>query len=390
MAGAVPRAAHSLREARAIAGKAIWVLVGTRPDVIKQAPVVAACRRVLGADAVAVIGTGQHRELLDQALAHFELELDYNLDVMQPNQRLVDASAAVLAGVGQMLDGGSPQWLVVQGDTTSAAMSSWAAFQSGVPVAHNEAGLRTFHLDQPFPEEANRRLISLVAQLHFAPTDSARRALLAEGVDERAIHVTGNPGVDALRLTLERPPSANVSAMVSEAERLGRRVVLMTAHRRENRGAPIEEWFKTLAAFLVEHPDVQLIYPIHLNDAGRREAARHLEPLESVLTIDPLSYADTCHLLRRSAFVITDSGGIQEEAAALGVPAVVCRNYSERYEGVALGLAVLAGTEANELWAALKWANDQAPTARTRELRDVYGDGQSGGRIAAILAERLT
>jgi UDP-N-acetylglucosamine 2-epimerase (non-hydrolysing) len=378
-----------LKGAPRLAGKAIWVLVGTRPDVIKQAPVVASCRRVLGADSVAVVGTGQHRELLDQALMHFELELDYNLDVMQPNQELVDTSAAILGGMGQMLNGGAPQWLVVQGDTTSAAMSSWAAFQSGVPVAHNEAGLRTFHLAQPFPEEGNRRLISVVARLHFAPTESARRALLGEGVDERAIHVTGNTGIDALRLTLERPPSANVNAIVSEAERLGRRLALMTAHRRENRGAPIEEWFKTLGAFLLEHPDVQLIYPIHLNDAGRQEAARHLEPLESVLTIDPLSYGDTCHVLSRSAFVITDSGGIQEEAAALGVPAVVCRNFTERYEGVGLGTAVLAGTDPLELTRALEWANNQAATVRTGELRDVYGDGHSGDRIAAILAEQL-
>lgn len=365
----------------------VWVVVGTRPDVIKQAPVYLACRERLGADRVALVGTGQHRELLAQALSHFELELDFNLDVMEPDQPLTDVSAAIVGGFGTILRRAAPRYLVVQGDTSTAAMAAWAAFQEGVPVAHNEAGLRSFDLTSPFPEEANRRLISMVASLHFAPTERARDNLLAEHVAPDSIHVTGNPGVDALLFTLARPSGEEVAGLASAIADRGSKLVLLTAHRRENMGDPMDRWFAALADFVQSRPDLELVYPIHLNNAGRAEAARHLM-CDRVHLVQPLGYAATCQLLARCHFVITDSGGIQEEAAALDLSTVVCRTTTERPEAIDAGCAVLAGTTPEPLREALDWAYLRG-SGNGGPIRPVFGDGRSGARIAELLEERL-
>jgi len=366
----------------------VWILVGTRPDVIKQAPLLLACRERLGHDRVALVGTGQHRELLEQALAHFDLELDCNLDVMEVDQPLTEVSASIVRGIGALLRRGAPRYVVVQGDTSTAAMAAWAAFQQGVPVAHNEAGLRSFDLANPFPEEANRRLISMVSSIHFAPTERARSNLLAERVDADGIHVTGNTGIDALLMTLERPPSNDVTEVATAASAHGRKLVLLTAHRRENKGTPMDRWFATLAAFLKAREDVELVYPMHLSGAGQAEAERHLRCCDRVRLVGPLDYAATCHLLAHCHFVITDSGGIQEEAAALDVPTVVCRRTTERIEAIEAGCAVLAGTDPEPLRGALEWAYARGGERRS-EIRTIFGDGHSSARIAEILEEKL-
>jgi UDP-N-acetylglucosamine 2-epimerase len=367
----------------------VWVLVGTRPEVIKQAPVYNACREALGPDRVALIGTGQHRELLSQALHDFDLELHENLDVMQPEQTPIAATAAILAGLEPLIADRAPSWVVVQGDTTSAAMAAWAAFHAGVRVAHNEAGLRSYDLQQPFPEEANRKLISVVADEHFAPTEHARRALLAEGCRDDRIHVTGNPGIDSFLSTLEKPLTPQVAEIVEAADAGGRRLVLMTAHRRENRGPGMDDWFATLAEFLGDHAELELVYPMHPNRAGHDAALRHLSGHPRVRLVDPLDYRDNCQLLSRSSFTITDSGGIQEEAATLEIPVVVCRRATERPEAVDAGIAHLAGTDHGPLREALDWALDRALSHPRAGINPIFGDGKAGPRIARVLAERL-
>jgi UDP-N-acetylglucosamine 2-epimerase (non-hydrolysing) len=365
------------------------VLVGTRPEVIKQAPVYIACRDAFGPERVSLIGTGQHRELLDLALADFDLALDTDLGIMRADQTPTSAAAAILTGLEPLLAEEPPAWIVVQGDTTSAAMAAWAAFHAGAGVAHNEAGLRTYDLAQPFPEEANRKLISAVATEHFAPTEHARRALLAEGCPAERIHVTGNPGIDALRMTLAKPEPARVAELVAGAARDGRELVLMTAHRRENRDEGMEEWFATLAAFLDEHPELEVVYPMHPNRAGYAAAVHHLRDRPRVRIVDPLNYTETCHLLRRCRFTITDSGGIQEEGATLGVPVVVCRRVTERPEAVEAGAAYLASTEAEPLRLALDWAYERSAGRSPDTFEEIFGDGHAAERIARLLRERF-
>jgi UDP-N-acetylglucosamine 2-epimerase (non-hydrolysing) len=366
----------------------IWVLVGTRPEVIKQAPVYIACREAFGPGEVALIGTGQHRELLDQALTHFDLALDEDLGIMREGQTPTSSAAAILSGLEPLLLSDPPAWIVVQGDTTSAAMAAWAAFHAGVRVAHNEAGLRTYDLAQPFPEEANRKLISVVADEHFAPTEHARKALLAEGCAADRIHVTGNPGIDSLLMTLAKPRPARVEELVELAAGEGRGLVLMTAHRRENRGAGMDEWFATLAEFLAAREDLELVYPMHPNHAGDHAAARYLIGNTRVRIVHPLDYGETCHLLAACRFAITDSGGIQEESATLGVPVVVCRRQTERPEAVAAGISHLATTDAAPLRRALDWAYERSEEGRPDAIDPIFGDGHAGPRIASLLAER--
>jgi UDP-N-acetylglucosamine 2-epimerase (non-hydrolysing) len=374
--------------------KKYWILVGTRPEAIKQAPLFKSFVERFGADQVALIGTGQHRELLEQALAHFSLRLDHNLDIMEPDQSLTAASVAVLKGMDGLFRQHRPEWLVVQGDTTSAAMAGWAAFQHGVKVAHNEAGLRSYDLAHPFPEEANRRLLSVVAAIHLAPTERAREALLREGVKPEKIPVVGNTGIDALRYTLGLPTPPRAAGILADCAQAGLQPVLLTAHRRENQGEGMDRWFKALAQFLVKHPHVALIYPCHPNNSARAAADQHLAPLKQVFILPALDYGETCHLLARCWFVVTDSGGIQEEAATLGVPVVVCRKTTERMEAVDAGLARLAGTETESVLKVMEWAHAKGPAeAQERHLatapslrNPIFGDGYSSARITQLIA----
>ena len=358
-----------------------WILVGTRPEVIKQIPLYFELVRQQGPENVALIGTGQHRELLDQALAHFNVKLTLNLNIMQANQTLASSSAAVLEGMGALFQKNKPEWIIVQGDTTSAAMAAWAAFQAGVKVAHNEAGLRSYNLQHPFPEEANRRLISVVADLHFAPTERAKKALIKEGVDARKIYITGNTGIDALRWTLNQPRPDSVHSLLLDLKENGLKPVLLTAHRRENKES-MDEWFQALTQFLGLNPGLALVYPIHPNHAAKPAADKYFTGARQVRIIPATSYGETCHLLSECEFVVTDSGGIQEEASTMGLPVVVCRKTTERMEAVDAGMARLAGTETQSVLAAMNWALQKGRPKKAGINYDIFGDGFAATKIA--------
>jgi UDP-N-acetylglucosamine 2-epimerase (non-hydrolysing) len=371
--------------------KKIWILVGTRPEVIKQAPVYIEAVHQLGRENVGLIGTGQHRELLDQALQHFNISLDHNLGVMRSGQSLSESSVAILSGMAQLFTQFKPDWLVVQGDTSSAAMAAWAAFQCGVRVAHNEAGLRSYDLQHPFPEEANRRLIAVVADLHFAPTEKARESLLKEGVPPGKIKVTGNTGIDALRMTLEMGQPSSVTKILDLCRENHLEPVLLTAHRRENMGEGMDQWFQALAQILRSHQNLALIYPIHPNNAARPAAEKHLAGLQQVFIMPAINYAETCHVLNQCRFVVTDSGGIQEEASAMGIPVVVCRKTTERSEAVEFGIAHLSGIETESILDGMAWAYKKSAFPRTstgRLIYDLFGDGNSAKTIVNLLTNR--
>ena len=358
-----------------------WILVGTRPEVIKQVPLYFELVRRFGKEKVALVGTGQHKELLEQALSHFGVHLDFNLNIMKPNQTLSSSSAAVLEGLDELFLKSKPEWLIVQGDTTSAAMAAWAAFQSGVMVAHNEAGLRSYDLDHPFPEEGNRRHIAIVAKAHFAPTEMARQALLNEGVPAQNIFLTGNTGIDALKWTLEQHAPESISQLLKVVKDAGQKPVLLTAHRRENKAA-MDAWFETLAKFIVSNPELSLIYPIHPNHTAKPAAEKHLSHLKQVHMIPAIHYGETCHLLSECEFVITDSGGIQEEASTLGLPVVICRKTTERMEAVNEGVARLAGTDPDSIRKSMQWAKNLGRPEKRGIQRNIFGDGFAAQRIA--------
>ena len=361
----------------------VWILVGTRPEVIKQSPVYLEFARVLGRNQVAMISTGQHKELLAQALTHFGIETQVDLGIMKPDQTLCGSAADVLRGMENLFRSEKPDWLIVQGDTTSAAMAAWAAFLCGVKVVHNEAGLRSYDLKHPVPEEANRKLISVVADKHFAPTELAREAMLREGIPSEKIILTGNTGIDALKMTLERPAPKRVVEMLAEFKAAGRQPVLLTAHRRENAGDGMSSWFDALAKFLADRPDLALVYPIHPNNLSRGAIEKHLSNNPQVTLCAPLDYLETCHLLQNSRFVVTDSGGIQEEATTLGVPVVVCRKTTERMEAVHAGVARLAGLETQSVLDAMSWAY----SAEKFPPSQIFGDGLSSRRIVQALVK---
>jgi UDP-N-acetylglucosamine 2-epimerase (non-hydrolysing) len=360
----------------------IWVVVGTRPEVIKQVPLYWACQEKFGKANVKLIGTGQHRELLVQALEHFGVTLDANFEIMKPGQSLSKVAAAVLERFDEALDKEIPDWVIVQGDTTTAAMAAIAAFHRKVNVAHNEAGLRSHDLSNPFPEEANRKLISTIAGLHLAPTELARSALLREGIDPTKIHVVGNTGVDALMWTLKQHCPDSIKHLVEQQAAKKRLPVLLTAHRRENAGAVMDNWFQALRKFLVSHPELCLVYPVHPNNLAREYTHRHLEHLDNVIVTKPFSYLETAHLLRSCKFVVTDSGGIQEEAATLGIPTVVCRKTTERMEAVHAGIATLVDPDDIK---SLIHAMEQATSTKILSSHYPFGNGQSGPLIASLI-----
>lgn len=354
----------------------ILVVYGTRPEAIKMAPVVEALRRRGGAFAVTVCTTGQHRELLDQVHDLMGLVPDLDLRLMQRGQTLNGLAAAALAALDAVLAGHPPDWLLVQGDTTTAMAAALAAFHRGVRVGHVEAGLRTGDLARPFPEEANRRVIDALASALFAPTERAARALLAEGCDAARVHVVGNTVIDALQsipLDQETPPL--------------RPEVLITVHRRESFGAPLSEIFAALRRLAETFPDVTWIYPVHRNPNVREPAFARLAGLRNLELHDPLDYGALVRRLARCRFVLTDSGGLQEEAPVFGKPVLVLRETTERPEGVEAGVARLVGTDREQIFAAAAelLTSEAAYTAMARAINP-YGDGRAAERIAAILA----
>src|SRR5262245_33628617 len=363
----------------------IAVLIGTRPEAVKLMPVVRALEEAGSAPAVWV--TGQHREMLDPILGELELRVDERLDVMTPDQGLAELSARVLTATRDLVARRRPRTLVVEGDTTSVAMGALAAWYEGVRVAHVEAGLRTGDRRNPFPEEVNRRLVACVADLHFAPTPRARDNLLREGADPAAVHVVGNTVVDALFLARDRlvprlPPDARLDALPTP----GRRLVLVTAHRRESFGDDLRSITDGLRQLAAACPGLDIVYPVHLNPRVDGPVRQALGGVANLHLMPPLGYRRFVQLLLRAALVITDSGGVQEEAAALGIPLLVARRTSERLEAVEAGVAEMVGPDADRIVAAATrlLGDREAYAARARPTSS-FGDGRAAPRIAQVL-----
>lgn len=371
--------------------KKILIIIGTRPEALKLGPVVRALEEIEGIEPV-VCATGQHREMLAPALAAAGIVPRLDLRVMVPGQTPSQVAAMVSEGLAPVLTTERPDWLVVQGDTTTALAGALTAFHHRVPVAHVEAGLRSGRLDAPWPEEANRRLIAVLATLHFAPTPRARDNLLAEGVDPEAVRVTGNTVVDALQEALRRLDEPGLRARL-DAELPWvdprRRLILVTEHRRENLPQGLENLCGALRR-LAARGDVQIAYPVHLNPAVRELVRSTCEDIPHLHLLEPLDYPRFIRLLERCHLVITDSGGIQEEAPTLGKPVLLTRAVTERPEALEAGVARLVGTHSGELVEAASELLDSDEAYRAMTGRpNPFGDGRAGSRIAAALAEAL-
>ena len=367
----------------------VLFVFGTRPEAIKLCPVIRRMRQSCPAITARVCVTAQHREMLDQVLRCFEVRPDWDLDVMTPGQTLAGTTARVLAALDPILAGEPWDMVVVQGDTTTTLAGALAAFYRGIPVAHVEAGLRTGDLARPFPEELNRQVAGRLAALHFAPTPGARCNLLAEGVPEERIFVTGNSGIDAVlevagALGQGRLPARDWPWLD------GHKLIVVTAHRRESFGDGIERICDALAE-LARRPDVQIAYPVHRNPQVLGPVTGRLGGFPNIELLDPLDYVSFVDLMRRSHLLVTDSGGIQEEAPSLGKPVLVLRDSTERPEAVDAGTVKLVGTDPRRIVSeAVRLLDDEEEYARMARIHNPYGDGHAGERIAAIIARRLS
>jgi UDP-N-acetylglucosamine 2-epimerase (non-hydrolysing) len=361
------------------------VVVGTRPDAIKLAPVIRALRNEASPAAPVVVATAQHREMLDQALALFEIAPDLDLDVMEPSQTLVGITSRVLRAVAGAIDEIGPSAVIVQGDTATAFAAALAAFYSKVPVAHVEAGLRSYDVAQPFPEEASRQFLSIVTAIHFAPTDLARRNLLSELVPAEKIVVTGNTVVDAL-LTVSGAPLDFEGTPVEALDLDGARVILVTAHRRESWGADLENICRAIADIAARFDDVRIVYPLHLNPNVSNTVRSFLSRTERVHLLPPLDYLTFSKLMRRAFLILTDSGGIQEEAATLRKPLLCLRNLTERPEASDSGLARIVGTSRDSIVdATASLLTDEGNYRTMTRGENPYGDGRAAERVVAAL-----
>lgn len=362
---------------------------GTRPEAIKLAPLIEELRREKTFD-VRVCVTGQHREMLAQVLRLFDIVPDTDLDLMKPDQDLALVAAAILANVREVVHSMRPDVVVVQGDTTSAFAAGLAAFYAGVDVAHVEAGLRSGDNLAPWPEEANRKLLSIVSRFHFAPTDEARANLLREGTDPARIHVTGNTVVDALQRATSRINDDHTlrTRLDSELSFLDerRRMILVTGHRRESFGSGFESICGALEQIAGENEDVEIVYPVHLNPNVQRPVRELLGRSERIHLLEPVDYLSFVHLMRRSDFILTDSGGVQEEASTLGKPVLILRDTTERPEGVRGGNMRVVGTERSAIVSEARLLlRDPAHRARMSMPSCAFGDGKASARIARIL-----
>ncbi len=365
--------------------KRVMLVFGTRPEVIKLAPLVHALRDRPRDCALTVCSTGQHRQMLDATLAAFELTADLELNLMQPGQHPTDFLGRLLLALRPALDDVRPDVVAVQGDTATVMGTALAAFMSGAQVAHVEAGLRTRDKRAPFPEEVNRRVAGVVADFHFAPTVAAAENLLREYVDPRAVYVTGNTVVDALRWMHAR---VSRRPLPGELEPRAARMILVTAHRRESFGGPFRQLCLALRDIAERFDDVELIYPVHLNPNVQRPVREILDDCPRVRLVEPQDYATFVGLLSRAHLVLTDSGGIQEEAPALGKPVLVLREKTERPEAVAAGTVLLVGTDRGRIVSeASRLLSDPAAYAKMARPSNLYGDGRAAQRITEILLD---
>jgi UDP-N-acetylglucosamine 2-epimerase (non-hydrolysing) len=366
-------------------------VVGTRPEAIKLAPVILHLRDAPGIHG-AVCASGQHREMLDQVLGLFDIVPDYDLDVMQAGQDLFDVTSRVLLAMRGVLAQEKPDIVLVQGDTTTCLSAALAAFYAGVPVGHVEAGLRTGDLAAPFPEEANRSLVTRITALHFAPTEQSRENLLAEGVAPDSISVAGNTVIDALLSIRDRAASLT-DLPISDGLRAdwlkpGVRRLLVTGHRRENFGPGFENLCSAIADLAAGHPDWQVIYPVHLNPNVQEPVHRILGDVKNVALIEPLDYLPFVWLMDTTDIILTDSGGIQEEAPSLGKPVLVMRDVTERPEAVQAGTVRLVGTDRSKIVTGVESVMlDEETYKRMSKAHNPYGDGNAAARIHTVIEE---
>ena len=366
--------------------KKIMLVFGTRPEAIKMCPLVRELKKRKTLETLVCV-TGQHRQMLDQVLQAFEVTPDYDLAIMKENQTLFDVTTGILNAIKAVLEECEPDVVLVHGDTSTTFVTALACFYKQIPVGHVEAGLRTHNIYSPYPEEFNREAVSLIAQYHFAPTAQAAENLLGEGKDKGKVWITGNTAIDAMKLTVREAYSHPELDWAADS-----RLILITAHRRENLGEPMHHMFRAIRRVMEEHPDVKAIYPIHMNPQVRRtadevfgdQAADGKE--ERMHIIGPLDVLDFHNFMKHSYLILTDSGGIQEEAPSLGKPVLVMRDTTERPEGIEAGTLRLVGTDEDTIYEEFsRLLNDRGAYDRMACASNPYGDGHACERIADIL-----
>ena len=377
----------------------VFSILGTRPEAIKMAPVIRELERHPDSIEAKVCVTGQHRQMLDQMLGLFNVKYDYDLNLMQRNQSLSRLTARALEELDAVFAREQPDWILVQGDTTTAMVASLVAFYHRLKIGHIEAGLRTYDRSQPFPEEINRVIVDRLADLYFAPTERARRALLQESVDDASIRVTGNTVVDALYSVASRVPGERTWALlekigIAEADShrhdaQSQRVILVTAHRRENFGQPLKEICKALQKLALREKDhLRIVFPVHLNPNVQETVRCTLAGMANVCLLDPLDYEALVHILKRTYLVLTDSGGLQEEAPSFGVPVLVLRDTTERPEAVEAGTSRLVGTDSDRILAETnRLLHDEKAYRSMSRRANPFGDGRASHRIVQALLD---
>ncbi len=363
----------------------VMTIFGTRPEAIKMAPLVKELKKRKEVKCIVCV-TAQHRQMLDQVLKTFEIVPDYDLDIMQQGQTLSDITARVLAGLESVIQKVKPNIILVHGDTTTTFAGALAAYYNQVDIGHVEAGLRTWNKYSPYPEEMNRQMVGVLADMHFAPTENSKNSLLKEGKKPENIYVTGNTAIDALATTVKDTYSNPVLDWAKDS-----RLILITAHRRENLGEPMRGMFRAIRRIVEEYPDVKAVYPVHLNPKVREVAKDVLGNNEKIKLIDPLEVVDFHNFIANSYLILTDSGGIQEEAPSLGKPVLVLRDTTERPEGIAAGTLKLAGTDEETIYRLTKeLLEDKEEYAKMSKASNPYGDGKASIRIADAIVQRYT
>lgn len=362
--------------------KKIMLVFGTRPEAIKMCPLVNELKTRKNVETIVCV-TGQHRQMLDQVLSVFGVEPDFDLSIMKDKQTLFDVTVNILDRIKTVLEQVKPDVVLVHGDTSTTFVTALACFYLQIPVGHVEAGLRTYNIYSPYPEEFNRQAVGIISKYNFAPTELSKQNLLNEGKDPRTIYVTGNTAIDALKTTVK---ADYTHPELEWAE--GSRLILITAHRRENLGEPMKNMFRAIKRVMDEHPDVKAIYPIHMNPVVRETADEILGGDERIRIIEPLEVIDFHNFLNKSYLILTDSGGIQEEAPSLGKPVLVMRDTTERPEGIDAGTLKLVGTNEETIYKEFKkLLENKEEYAKMSEASNPYGDGLASKRIADILCQ---
>ncbi|MBP3912340.1 MAG: UDP-N-acetylglucosamine 2-epimerase (non-hydrolyzing) [Niameybacter sp.] len=360
--------------------KKVMAVFGTRPEAIKMCPLVKELKARQNLETIVCV-TGQHRQMLDQVLQAFDVVPDYDLSIMKDKQTLFDVTQNILGKMKEVLEEVKPNVVLVHGDTSTTFVTALAAFYLQIPVGHVEAGLRTYDIYSPFPEEFNRQATGIVARYHFAPTEVSKQNLLNEGKKVEQIYVTGNTAIDALKTTVREDYTHPVLEWVGDS-----RLIMLTAHRRENLGEPLKHMFSAIKRIVDEHEDIKVIYPIHMNPVVRETANAILGDHDRIRIIEPLEVLDFHNFINKSYLILTDSGGIQEEAPSLGKPVLVMRDTTERPEGVAAGTLKLVGTDEEMIYTNFKeLLNDESAYEKMSKSSNPYGDGLASKRIADVL-----